>query len=105
MKTAIAIVVEHGAVTAIYSNAGDLEAFVLDHDNAADPAFHPTKENLVATVEYDPKLASKKRFQKQYAKVTCSICQEPCLARRAHCHQGEWIVDECCLDERLLSSE
>jgi hypothetical protein len=37
--------------------------------------------------------------------TTCSICKEQCLSRFAHLHQGEWIGDGCCWDERLHSSE
>jgi hypothetical protein len=37
--------------------------------------------------------------------VTCAICRQRCAARTAHLHQGQWIGDECCWDERLRSSE
>lgn len=37
--------------------------------------------------------------------VTCSLCGRPCKAAAAHLHQGEWVGDECCWDERLRASE
>lgn len=37
--------------------------------------------------------------------VKCSLCGELCNVRTAHLHQGEYIGDECCWDERLRSSE
>ena len=37
--------------------------------------------------------------------VVCSVCHDECAAKTAHLHQGEWIGDECCWDERLRSTE
>ena len=37
--------------------------------------------------------------------VTCSICGEDVPAGTAHLHQGKWIGDDCCWDERLKASE
>jgi hypothetical protein len=37
--------------------------------------------------------------------VRCSVCGAACAAQTAHLHQGKWIGDECCWDERLRSSE
>ena len=37
--------------------------------------------------------------------VACSLCGNPCDAGKAHLHQGKWIGDECCWDERLRASE
>lgn len=37
--------------------------------------------------------------------VECSICRERVPEKTAHNHQGEWIGDDCCWDERLRSSE
>ena len=37
--------------------------------------------------------------------VPCSICGNHCLKKTAHLHQGKWIGDECCWDERLRASE
>ena len=37
--------------------------------------------------------------------ITCKLCKELCNADQAHLHQGEWIGDECCWDERLRASE
>lgn len=38
-------------------------------------------------------------------RVICKICHQPCNAQAAHLHQGEYIGDECCWDERLRASE
>jgi len=38
-------------------------------------------------------------------KKRCSLCRKLCDGVLAHRHQGEWIGDECCWDERLRASE
>lgn len=35
----------------------------------------------------------------------CKLCSQPCLLRTAHIHQGDYIGDECCWDDRLKASE
>jgi len=35
----------------------------------------------------------------------CSICHAPCNPVTAHLHQGEYIGDECCWDDRMKASE
>lgn len=37
--------------------------------------------------------------------VKCCLCKEDVPAKTAHLHQGEYIGDECCWDERLRMSE
>ena len=37
--------------------------------------------------------------------VLCSLCSETCDPKTAHIHQGKYIGDACCWDERLRSSE
>lgn len=37
--------------------------------------------------------------------TVCSICKQDCALNTAHLHQGGFIGDECCWDERLKSSE
>ena len=37
--------------------------------------------------------------------IKCSICGKSCDIKTAHLHQGKYIGDECCWDERLRSSE
>ena len=37
--------------------------------------------------------------------VSCSLCGGHVPLKTAHLHQGEYIGDECCWDERLRSSE
>ena len=39
------------------------------------------------------------------SKVTCSLCHAPTPRSTAHRHQGEWICDDKCWDERLRASE
>jgi hypothetical protein len=37
--------------------------------------------------------------------VTCKLCKRPTLAATAHLHEGEYVGDDCCWDERLRGSE
>jgi hypothetical protein len=37
--------------------------------------------------------------------VTCSLCHAETPESTAHLHQGEWIGDSCCWDQRLRASE
>lgn len=37
--------------------------------------------------------------------VECHICGQDCRADTAHFHQGGWVGDVCCWDERLRSTE
>lgn len=37
--------------------------------------------------------------------VECSLCLEQCNASTAHLHNGGWVGDECCWDDRLKASE
>lgn len=37
--------------------------------------------------------------------VSCSLCGEQCKAGTAHLHQGSFVGDECCWDDRLKSTE
>lgn len=36
--------------------------------------------------------------------VTCKFCDRAVPVVTAHLHQGEWVGDECCWDERLSVS-
>lgn len=37
--------------------------------------------------------------------VKCSLCHLPCLRELAHLHQGKWVCDGRCWDDRLKCSE
>jgi hypothetical protein len=37
--------------------------------------------------------------------VTCKFCHRLTRADTAHLHQGEWVGNDCCWDERLRSTE
>jgi hypothetical protein len=37
--------------------------------------------------------------------VPCKFCAKDVSAKTAHLHQGQWIGDECCWDDRLKASE
>ena len=90
-------------------------------DATVSPANHPDAERLWINVTApvtprniasiygplgDPERRSytvaqwRKAFQ-----VQCSICQQPCLGEVAHLHQGKWICQERCWDDRLKASE
>jgi hypothetical protein len=45
------------------------------------------------------------RWWREGDTVICKMCLNPCNAQTAHLHQGQFIGDECCWDERLRSSE
>ena len=99
------IVVEGGVVAEVYSTQRNLNFIVLDHDNAADLLYDSDDEIAPDRAIYDPKMKYLKKFKAKYARVTCCACLNPCLARKAHRHQGNWIGDECCWDEKLRTSE
>jgi hypothetical protein len=37
--------------------------------------------------------------------VSCKFCHKSVPADTAHLHDGEWVGDECCWDERLRATE
>lgn len=37
--------------------------------------------------------------------VECKFCYEQVMVDTAHLHNGNWVGDECCWDERLRSTE
>ncbi|MDA8139788.1 MAG: hypothetical protein M0036_14150 [Desulfobacteraceae bacterium] len=37
--------------------------------------------------------------------MRCSLCNKPINPLTAHLHQGEYIGEECCWDDRLKASE
>jgi hypothetical protein len=41
----------------------------------------------------------------EFETVTCKFCHKQTRADTAHLHQGAWVGDECCWDERLRSTE
>jgi|694.fasta_scaffold139348_2 hypothetical protein len=45
------------------------------------------------------------REDKRLPECVCSICHMACNPVKAHLHQGEYIGDECCWDDRLKASE
>jgi hypothetical protein len=49
-----------------------------------------------------PNLAARVSGEKT---VMCKFCYKEALAETAHLHDGQWVGDECCWDERLRSSE
>jgi len=44
-------------------------------------------------------------YMKMGHTVICKLCKKTVPAATAHLHQGEYIGDECCWDERLRSTE
>jgi hypothetical protein len=39
------------------------------------------------------------------AAVECAVCHQFCVADKAHLHQGRYLCDERCWDDRLKASE
>ncbi len=93
----------------------------FDGDEAVRPANYPDVErlwvNVIAPVTArdigniygplgDPKCRdfTVARWRKAY-EIKCSLCHLPCLAETAHLHQGKWICEERCWDNRLKASE
>jgi hypothetical protein len=78
---------------------GDRQAVLEETSNEDleefDEAFYERDDELARLLE-----ASAERIS-----VRCALCGRPCLARRVHQHQGTWIGDECCWDERLRVTE
>jgi hypothetical protein len=40
-----------------------------------------------------------------FPRVRCTFCGKMVPKRTAHRHQGKWVGDDCCWDERLRSTE
>lgn len=55
-------------------------------------------------LEWTPAL-SRPALPRKGAKVRCKFCGKPSPKATAHRHDGEWVGDECCWDERLRSTE
>lgn len=43
--------------------------------------------------------------EKKQRRVRCKFCNRLCNKNTAHLHQGLWVGNECCWDDRLKSSE
>ena len=80
-----------------YSNAGGLNRWCAD-DGDGNPGWESWYDE--ETGEDDPEV-----WLKEMNKITCSLCKNKVAVETAHWHQGKWIGDECCWDERLRSSE
>jgi hypothetical protein len=39
------------------------------------------------------------------AVIECAVCHQLCAADKAHLHQGRYVCDERCWDDRLKASE
>ena len=39
------------------------------------------------------------------AVIECAMCHQLCAAEKAHLHQGRYVCDERCWDDRLKASE
>lgn len=73
----------------------DAPVGTAEHDEA--------RVTLEAIDHYSEEIAN--TSLRPWNQVRCSICHEPRNAAKAHLHQGEYIGDECCWDERLRASE
>jgi hypothetical protein len=93
----------------------------FESDETVHPVNHPDAEKLWVQVTApasskdiasiygpmeDPDCGSHTVAQWRRAyQVTCSLCHLPGLAESAHLHQGKWICEERCWDNRLKASE
>ena len=108
-------------------NAASIEETVekanrfFDSDDAVRPANHPDAERVWLHVTApvtareitciygpldDPECRdfTVARWRKAY-ETECSLCHLPRLRASAHLHQGKWICEETCRDERLKANE
>jgi len=61
----------------------------------------PEVEYIHASYWLMEKLSTSENFDE----VPCALCGEMVPAKTAHLHEGEYIGDECCWDERLRTTE
>src|ERR1043166_677710 len=93
----------------------------FDSDDAIHPANHPDAARLwinvaapitvrdIASIHGpldEPECLdfSVTQWRRRY-EIKCSLCSLPCLGESAHLHQGRWICEERCWDDRLKGSE
>jgi hypothetical protein len=55
--------------------------------------------------EYPSEEQMREAIMNSIPTVQCKLCHELTPERTAHLHQGKWVGDECCWDERLRSTE
>lgn len=53
-------------------------------------------ENIVSKI---------RAFNNKTGLIRCNMCDKFCDAKTAHLHQGKYIGNDCCWDERLRLSE
>lgn len=100
----------HAICVLANSEGGAREAIGREYDNVINSTYVGSEETEIKELnesefwEYKPFYAWDEEEEME-DKVPCSICHQMVLAKTAHRHQGEWIGDECCWDERLRSSE
>jgi hypothetical protein len=61
-----------------------------------------------ALVDLSPLVRALRKIQKSVAaqcRVRCKFCSQLVPTATAHRHDGGWVGDACCWDERLRSSE
>ncbi|MGH7971421.1 MAG: hypothetical protein ACREIC_22100 [Limisphaerales bacterium] len=93
----------------------------LASEEAVRPTQHPDAErlwiNVVGTVtprdigsiygpfeDPDCRNFTVAQWRREYER-RCSLCHLPGLRESAHRHQGKWVCDERCWDDRLKASE
>jgi len=66
-----------------------------------------TRIPVIGTLREDGQVEFKEpRVESSYREtVVCKFCHEHVPADTAHAHQGAWVGDKCCWEERLRSSE
>lgn len=62
-------------------------------------------KDVVTCIQQDPTVVGLPAKRVKLSDRTCKMCGKPCKASDAHLHQGSFIGDECCWDERLRSTE
>lgn len=75
-----------------------------DHNITAEEARELASDLLrVANRMSGPRVAKKRRSAART--VPCKFCERQVPANTAHAHQGAWVGDDCCWDERLVATQ
>ena len=94
----------------IPDEAGDQALDETVHDIKSGEASDINNGGLKDQIEFILKSFGEREGEEEIRKklelgVQCSVCKQWVDPKKAHRHQGGWIGDECCWDERLRSSE
>lgn len=89
-----------------------IEGFVIQSDTPALPVgycslawFGENFDRVEGSLQFSPAAPSCSASDAKPALVCCKFCHEMVAAATAHLHDGGWVGDACCWDERLRATE